>query len=96
VSRVTVVGWRSRYRDKGLAGLDDDPRSSGAAHGRAPGSRGGDPGTAAAQVRREALVVEVAGPAPGDRERDRGQGPGSSMALCRGGSRRSSSQPTPS
>jgi hypothetical protein len=27
VSRVTVVGWRSRYRDKGLPGLDDDPRS---------------------------------------------------------------------
>jgi len=27
VSRVTVVGWRSRYRDKGLAGLDDDTRS---------------------------------------------------------------------
>src|SRR5450631_4700002 len=51
VSRVTVVGWRSRYRDKGLPGLDDDPRSGGAAHGRAPGSRGGDPGTAAAQVR---------------------------------------------
>jgi hypothetical protein len=27
VSRVTVVGWRSRYRDKGLAGQDDDSRS---------------------------------------------------------------------
>src|SRR5665648_1076700 len=27
VSRVTVVGWRSRYRDKGLPGLEDDPRS---------------------------------------------------------------------
>ena len=27
VSRPTVIGWRSRYRDKGLRGLDDDQRS---------------------------------------------------------------------
>ena len=27
VSRPTVIGWRSRYRDKGIAGLDDDQRS---------------------------------------------------------------------
>jgi transposase len=27
VSRPTVIGWRSRYRDKGIAGLDDQERS---------------------------------------------------------------------
>ena len=26
-SKVTVLKWRGRYRDKGLAGLEDDPRS---------------------------------------------------------------------
>src|SRR3954453_14228864 len=27
VNRQTVIGWRSRYRDRGLAGLSDAPRS---------------------------------------------------------------------
>ena len=27
VSRPTVIGWRSRYRDKGITGLDDQERS---------------------------------------------------------------------
>jgi transposase len=27
VSRPTVMGWRDRYQDKGIAGLDDEPRS---------------------------------------------------------------------
>jgi hypothetical protein len=27
VSRAFGVGWRTRYRDKGLPGLDDDPSS---------------------------------------------------------------------
>jgi transposase len=27
VSRPTVIGWRERYQAKGLAGLDDEPRS---------------------------------------------------------------------
>ena len=27
VSRPTVIGWRQRYQSRGMAGLDDDPRS---------------------------------------------------------------------
>jgi transposase len=27
VSRPTVIGWRERYAERGLAGLDDEPRS---------------------------------------------------------------------
>jgi len=27
VSRPTVIDWRNRYADRGIAGLDDDPRS---------------------------------------------------------------------
>src|SRR5450756_1573618 len=27
VSRPTVIGWRSRYHDKGITGLDDEERS---------------------------------------------------------------------
>ena len=27
VSRPTVIGWRQRYQARGMAGLDDDPRS---------------------------------------------------------------------
>src|SRR5450631_3204050 len=95
VSRVTVVGWRSRYRDKGLPGLDDDPRS-------------GRPRT----VEHREVVAATLAPPPrkygvthwssrfwpgiwGSGTRP-WPGPGASMALRRGGSRRSSSPPTPS
>jgi transposase len=32
VSRPTVIGWRDRYAARGLAGLDDDPRSGRPRH----------------------------------------------------------------
>jgi transposase len=32
VSRPTVIGWRHRYRDRGLAGLEDEPRSGRPRH----------------------------------------------------------------
>jgi transposase len=32
VSRPTVIGWRDRYQAKGLAGLEDEPRSGRPRH----------------------------------------------------------------
>jgi DNA-binding CsgD family transcriptional regulator len=32
VSRPTVIGWRERYQAKGMAGLEDEPRSGRPRH----------------------------------------------------------------
>jgi DNA-binding CsgD family transcriptional regulator len=37
-SRPTVIGWRERYRAKGVAGLDDEQRPAGRAASTMPRS----------------------------------------------------------
>jgi hypothetical protein len=74
VSRPTVIGWRDRYGERGLAGLDDEPRAGPTADGRSSRHCGGDVEATAEEVRRDALVVSAAGPASGDRGCHGGQG----------------------
>src|SRR5450830_1820048 len=69
VSRPTVIAWRGRYQGKGLAGLEDAPRS-GRPRRVDPGQgHRGDAAPATEAVWGHALVDAAAGQAPGDRGR---------------------------
>ena len=61
VSRPTVIGWRERYRARGLAGLDDEPRSGRPRQVDHRADHRGDADAAAEEVRGDALVQPAAG-----------------------------------
>ena len=96
VSRPTVIHWRDRYREGGLAALQDRKRSGSAAAGRPGAGGGGDVDPAAAAARGDALVEPAAGRRAGRRASRRWRGSGGTGTCSPGGSRRSSSPPTPS
>ena len=95
VSRPTVIGWRDRYGERGLAGLDDEVRSG---RPRTVDHRGIVAATltpSPKKYRGDALVVAAAGAASGDRGTPRWPGRGASSGCSHGGRSRFGSPPIP-
>lgn len=69
VSRPTVIKWRDRFAQLGIAGLADEPRPGPPEDGRRLGDHRRDAGAATAVAGGDALVEPVAGQAPRDRGR---------------------------
>ena len=93
MSRPTINLWRNRYRQSGLAGLDDRPKSGAAPHDRCERDLVGDVDAAAEKVGEHALVVAAAGGSVED-GRDHGAAVLAVLACSPSGRRRSSSPPT--
>jgi hypothetical protein len=56
VSRPTVIGWRARYEQAGLDGLEERPRPGLPSGDRSPEGNRGDAAPAAGQAQSHALV----------------------------------------